>query len=409
MLSTRPIQAAILAVMLLLPAMAFAADVPTIHNPAVPADGVRTITLEEMWRRGGDDDQELMFGAIRRAVVDTDGTVYLLDSQLCEVNVLSPGGELIRTIGRLGDGPGEFRNPTDLCLMPDGTIAVTQMFPGRIIKMTRGNEPAGTITIGDPTQGAYYMARGLKRGGDTVVLGVAEQHVDQDSGRSTRESFIGTFTPEGMRDVTYASRTSVIDHRNLCYDEVVLGEGPDRRYAVAPSGDVVTAEPRNGYELKIYAPDGSLRRIFTREYKPWKRNKRARGIQERMLTTLRDRNAPHASIHFEDTEPDIASLRVADDGRIWVLTSRARWEPPKDAFARYDVFTPDGRFAEQVLVQCEGDALRDALVFCGDRVFRITDFHSAALASFGGDGLDGEPEPMRVICYQVRGGDGERG
>ena len=400
--STRPIPLTILLAVLLLPALAPAAAPPVVHNPDTPADGVRTLALEELWRRGGDDDQELMFGAIRRAVVDTDGVVFLLDSQLCEVMVLSPDGELVRTLGRQGDGPGEFRSPTDLCLMPDGTVAVTQMFPGRIVKLTRTGDPAGAITVGDPTQGAFYMARGLKRGGDTVVLGVAEQHVDQQAGRATRESFIGTFTEDGRRAVTFASRTSVIDHRDLCYDEVILGEGPDRRYAVAPSGDVVVAEPRNGYELKIYAPDGSLRRTFTRDYEPWVRDARARGIQERMLTTLRDRNAPHASIHFEDTEPDISSLRVADDGRIWVLTSRARWEPRSDALARYDVFTPDGRFAEQVLVQCEGDPLRDALLFSGDRAFRITGFHDAALNSFGGDGLDGEPEPLQVICYRVR-------
>lgn len=403
MRTTSPITAAILAAALLLPAFALAADSPVIHNAATPAGGVRTIELEEMWSRGGEDDQELMFGAIRRAVVDDQGRVLLLDSQLCEVTVLSPDGEVIGKLGRQGEGPGEFRNPTDMCLMPDGTVAITQMFPGKIVKLTRDNEPAGTITVGDPAQGAFYMARGLKRGGDSVVLGVAEQHVDQDKGCATRESFVGTFTPDGMRGVTYASRTSVIDYRNLCYDEVILGEGPDRRYAVAPSGDVVVAEPRNGYELKIYAPDGTLRRTFTREYEPWKRNDRARGIQERMLTTLRDRNAPQASIHFEDTEPDIASLRVADDGRIWVLTSRARWEPPREAFTRFDVFTPDGRFAEQVLVRCDGDPLRDALIICGDRAFRITDFHNAALANFGGDGLEGEPEPMRVVCYRVRG------
>ena len=400
--STRPLIITALLATLILPLMATATNIPTIHNPATPADGTRPITLDELWRRGGDDDPEILIGAIRRAVVDTDGTVFLLDSQLCDVKMLSPDGELIGTLGHEGEGPGEFRNPTDLCLMPDGTVAVTQMFPGRIVKLTRDNKPAGTITVGDPTQGAFYMARGLKRGGDTVVLGVAEQHVDQEAGIATRESFIGTFTEDGLRNVTFASKTSVIDHHNLCYDEVVLGEGPDRRYAVSPSGDVVTAEPRNGYELKIYAPDGSVRRTFTRDYEPWVRNDRARGIQERMLTTLRDQNAPHATIHFEDTEPDIMSLRVTDDGRIWVLTSRARWEPPRDAFARYDVFTPDGRFAEQVLVKCEGDVLRDVLLFAGDRAFRITSFHDAALSRFGGDGLDGEPEPMQVVCYRVR-------
>jgi len=143
----------LIATLLLVPA-ASAGDsttvdgVPLVRNPAVPADGERELLLDELWRRGGWDDEEIMFGAIRRAVVADDGTVFLLDGQLAEIKVLSPTGELQATLGREGDGPGEFRNPTDLCLLPDGTVAVTQMFPGKIVKLTRDGEPAGTITVG---------------------------------------------------------------------------------------------------------------------------------------------------------------------------------------------------------------------------------------------------------------------
>jgi len=404
MLSFRHVGPAVLSI--LLAGLAVADDVPRVHNGAEPDHGVRTLDLEERWRRGGDDDDEIMFGAIRRAVVDDDGTVFLLDSQLSEVTVLSPTGELVGTLGREGEGPGEFRNATDLCLLPDGTVGVTQMFPGTIVKLTRDNRPAGSIRVGDPAQGAFYMARALRRGGDTVVLGGAEQHVDHAAGQATRESFIATLTPDGQRAVTFASRLSIIDHRNLCYDELVLGEGPDRRFAVAPSGEVITAEARNSYEVTIYRPDGTPRLVFTRDYEPWQRNERARDIQRRILTTLRDRQAPHATINFEDTEPDIASLRVADDGRIWILTSRAVWEPAAGTFACYDVFTADGRFVEQVRVECEGDPRQDVLLFTGsDLVLRITGYHDAALSRFGGAGLGddgGEPEPMQVICYRIR-------
>ncbi|MFO7653752.1 MAG: hypothetical protein R6X25_07985 [Candidatus Krumholzibacteriia bacterium] len=412
------VNATVLAAMAILPAavvviatahageVAVIDGVPHVRNGAVPDGGVRTLELEELWRRGGWDDEEVMFGAVRRAVVDESDTIYLLDSQLSEVKVLSPEGELVAVLGREGEGPGEFRNATDLCLLPDGTVAVTQMFPGRIVRLARDGTPAGTITVGDPAQGAFYMARALRRGGENVVLGGAEQHVDQAAGRATRESFIATFDTSGQRKVTYASRLSVIDHRNLSYDEVILGEGPDRRFAVGPRGEVVTAEARNGYEVRVYAPGGELRRVFTRDYRPWLRNEQARDIQRRILTTLRDRQAPHASIHFEDTEPDIASLRVDEHGRIWVQTSRALWEPAPGVFTRYDVFTPDGRFAEQVLVRCEGDPRQDGLLFArSDLVFRITGYRDAMLSGFGGAGGedDGvEPEPMQVICYRVR-------
>ena len=86
-------------------------------------------------------------------------------------------------------------------------------------------------------------------------------------------------------------------------------------------------------------------------------------IWTRILTTLRDQQAPQAPVSIEATEPDVEFLRVAPDGHIWILTSRAMWDPPEGVFTVFDVFSPDGHFVEQVQLVVDGDPLdfgRDA-------------------------------------------------
>ena len=394
------------AVLLMPVAPALAGDVPRIENGAEPAQGVVTLQLEELWRAGGEDDEDVIFGIVARALVDDDNNIYLLDSQLAEIPVFSPDGELMETLGREGDGPGEFRGPSDMCFLPDGTIGVLQGFPGKVVKLGMDNTPAGTWTLGDPAAGGFYMMRALRQSGGNVVAGGTEQRVDQAAGIVTRESFVASLAEDGKRNIDYTTDEVVINLQELRLDELELIDSADRRYDVGPDGRVAIAIPRYGYEVSIFSPDGTLERVFTREYESWTRDERAAGIWQRILESVRDQQAPNAPISWEDKEPDVEVLHMAGDGSIWVLTSRAMWDPPEGIFTQYDVFSPEGHFEKQIQFVCEGDPRDDFLFFAGDDLaFMVTGFWDAALSRFGGAGAaddDEEAEPMAVICYRIK-------
>ena len=63
---------------------------------------------------------------IAQIATGPEGDIYLLDQQLTEVKVFSRAGDYLRTIGREGEGPGEFRRPGDMFLLPDGNVGVLQ-------------------------------------------------------------------------------------------------------------------------------------------------------------------------------------------------------------------------------------------------------------------------------------------
>jgi len=117
-----------------------------VMNPKTPVEKPETIKLTEQWRIGGDDDEEI-FGVITAIIADDAGNLYMLDSQLNEIKVYSANGEYLRTIGREGEGPGEFRGAFNIFMMPDGNVGVLQAFPPKIILLTPQGDPAGEYPL----------------------------------------------------------------------------------------------------------------------------------------------------------------------------------------------------------------------------------------------------------------------
>lgn len=84
------------------------------HVDALPVLGY----VEEV-RVGSVDDPDVGFSRIEGVEVGDDGTVYVLEGQVPEIRVFSPDGRRIRTVGRSGEGPGEFRAPRQFGLLGD--------------------------------------------------------------------------------------------------------------------------------------------------------------------------------------------------------------------------------------------------------------------------------------------------
>jgi len=382
-----------------------AADVPRVDNPSEPAQGTHKVELEELWRIGGLDDEENIFGIVNRALVDDDNNIYLLDAQLSQISVFSPDGELVKVLGKEGDGPGEFRGPVDMAFMPDGTVGVVQAFPGKVIKLNLDNTPAGTWELGDPTSGGFFIMRALKSNGGVVVAGGTQQKIDQAIGEINRRNFVGTLAEDGRLNAALTEVEHIMNLSNLKLDELEIIESPDRRFDVGVDGQTVVAIDRYGYEISVFDSAGELERVFSRQYESWPRDERAKKLWQNIFDFIETNQAPGAEIHIEDFQPDVEFLRVADDGSIWVLTSRAMWDSPEGIFTSYDVFSPDGVYQKKLDFVCEGDPVNDFLFFGGDDLaFVVTGFWDAALSQFGGNGAiseDEEPEPMSVICYRI--------
>lgn len=69
-------------------------------------------------------DSNYIFGRISDVDRDRQGNIFILDSIRNCILVFSPTGEFIHQIGRYGEGPGEFNDPSKLEITGDGSICV---------------------------------------------------------------------------------------------------------------------------------------------------------------------------------------------------------------------------------------------------------------------------------------------
>lgn len=79
----------------------------------------------EVYRVGGLNAPEWAFFEGREPTgFDAAGNLYVLDGQASQVVVIGPDGRLVRTVGREGQGPGEFAAAAGLYVWRDGRFAV---------------------------------------------------------------------------------------------------------------------------------------------------------------------------------------------------------------------------------------------------------------------------------------------
>ena len=350
----------LLAIFCLAFAGAAAAEPIVVNNSAQPAEGLQVAGMTELWRAGGPDD-EIFFGTLGAVRSDSDGNVYVLDSQLSEVQVYAPDGEHLRTIGREGDGPGEMRAPADLFITSDGVINAMQSMPGRIVRLTPDGMPAGETTYStgpdNPAQFGVLIA-GRAAGQDMVLAGI---HMVFSGGVNQQTYFLARCDNDGMQKNIMHEKKHEVSMSEFELDEMEM-DFVWGRMAVGPEGRVYAGTERNAYVINVYGVDGSLEKTITREFTASPRDEMQKKIARQVIEAVgANYPIPPRSVTIEDTEPVLGQLTVTDDGHIWAQTSIGNRETPDGTFVVLDVFGPDGKFQRQVALKGEHDASRDGI------------------------------------------------
>jgi hypothetical protein len=379
-----------------------------VRNTAEPPGGVQTLELAEQWRAGGEDD-EVFFGVIAQVLTDDRGHIYVMDSQLSEVHVFSATGEHLRILSREGEGPGEIRQPSDMFFLPDGTLAMVQSFPGKIIKIDLEGNPAGSMQLSgtDPSQGRFGVLNSGYCASNTIVLVGFHMAWDQTQGIMNQNLFLSRCDESGKELHLYHGKEYPIVPANFVLEE----DGFDfiwGRVDLGRDGRLYVATERNEYRIEVHTPDGTVERVIEREFESWPRTKQQKKAARLNLEAV-GHYYPYAlqGVTIEDTEPDISGVHLRDDGSLWVSNSRDLANLPEGIMASFDVYDPAGHFTHKVHIAGEGDPDRDAMYLVDDQhlvqVTGATDAwrSSQAVNQEAEDPAAEEEIALELICYQV--------
>jgi len=126
------------------------------------------VSLKLIRTLGGIDveDENLAFNSPRDIVMDKEGNLYILDLGNVCILKLNPDGKYLATIGRKGQGPGEFQGPFSLDIDSEGYLYVADMDSKKIHILNRKGKEHKTVKI---KKHRVYRARLVKPG--LVVVG----------------------------------------------------------------------------------------------------------------------------------------------------------------------------------------------------------------------------------------------
>ncbi len=290
--------------------------------------------LEEDLRIGSEDAPAYALSDVRHVVSGRDGRIYVAEPT--EVRVFDRAGGHVRTAGRKGDGPGEYRGLMRLAWLGDTLVAI-EAFPFRVTLLTADGATLSTRTVRSPSQGRLLVpggAIGVLRDGSLLMAPMySTQNAHSVTAlpiyrvRADGRAF-GTLghvaTGNGLVSVSSGAVSLAMDHP-LPSDDLP---------AVAPDGSGVvivergpTTEPDGApYRVIRLGPTGDT--LFARryDYVPLPVSRAAAdSLRRKMGATLAGiprtgslSDAIADALDLPAHQPPVTALVVATDGSIWL-------------------------------------------------------------------------------------------
>jgi hypothetical protein len=312
---------------------------------------------------GGDD---YLFGQLNALAVDSAGRIYALDGQVPALRVYGADGRYVRTIGRAGEGPGEYTqpDPNGLAVLPDGRILLHDPGNARITVYS----PEGETLDEWPMRGGMWTDYPLFTDAGGQVYAYVWNPRQRSGGAALLE-----LSPEGTPLDTLALPTWEYEAPTISARSGGSSQtwnvpfSPTRQWTWSPDGYFVGGLSTR-YVIDVFRPGGSVLRI-ERQTEPVPvaagekaaQEHRVRQAMQRMEPSWRWNGPP-----IRDAKPPFRRIHAAHDGRIWVLLHAPGREATIAADADdphsgepdappewtepiiFDVFEPDGRYLGQM-------------------------------------------------------------
>ncbi len=342
-------------------------------------DRVLEAEFEDVYRVGtmaGDDWEQ--FGNVRRVAFDGVGRLFIFDSQADRIHVVGPDGEYLHTIGRSGEGPGEFRRPDGLAVTRDGRVVIADLghrayhifgADGEFDRMVGMAPEAGDIRITDiyphPEGEAVFTAVGaqLLSGNFSTSGARTTPHTSRPVERlllagdvAAKDTVAEGWLPGG------GNATSLpVDGQPNYRVPRPAPFGPDILLGVLPDGSVAFSDS-SAYAIKIARPGAGLWRVLTRPLQPIpvtnrvieaEKDRRLKELEERsdrggivlngvrMAPDLERERERIEELEFFEEVSIVRGLKTDWTGGIWV--QRHGLEPSDDD-GPIDVLTMDGEY-----------------------------------------------------------------
>jgi sugar lactone lactonase YvrE len=265
-------------------------------EPEVSIDFIKTIGEIES------DDEAVVFFMPSDIAFDRQGNIYVLDTGNHRIQKFDAGGKYKATIGRAGQGPGEFQYPQALAIDSEGYLYVSDTgnrkihvlkpdgFEFRTIQMTDQNP--GTIRI----DGSGRMIMG---GSGMMLIGMGGLDEDQNLGK-----ILSVLGPEGEVVQEFGDK---MDFKDFLMNR----RGNTFHFVVDRDGSVCVAFDHQN-RIEKYSSEGALLWRAERELE-------FEATPPKKKTGRREVSGGLVEIRMPDMNRCANGIAVDGKGRVWIV------------------------------------------------------------------------------------------
>lgn len=300
-------------------------------------------------------DPNYLFGSVEGAVRLDDGTIVVADGQAMEIRFFGPSGRFVRSVGRSGEGPGEFSRIGDLrkCggdrIYADDWLAVrTTIFEpdGTLHRMVQVFEPGREL-------GRRPYLQRCSATGAFVAAGWGEH---PDFQRMPTSAFYRQEAPVWVLDSIGQQVASLGQH--LVSERIFLrgssGGGTSGPHPFGRQASVAIGEDRaylgtgEAMEVREFTLDGTRQRILrgpaedltmSDEVLALYLDQDSAGSHTYLLRGIQE-----AGVELPRQLPAFSDMLLDPAGHLWVR----RFQYPWVEVERWGVFSPAGSFLGHV-------------------------------------------------------------
>jgi len=329
------------------------------------------VPLAELYKKGriklvpaGEIDEaslpkDVFFQGVSDVGEDSRGNVYVCDSRACSIFKFDAAGKYLKSIGRKGQGPGEFNMPYRIVVTAD-RLFVYDLMNRRLCVLTPEGEFIKSIPIvtgeGRP-DGMKSLPNGdIVMGWETIHYGDQEKPQDYE---------VRIYTPD-LTLLKSLTKHAIWRNKYMHIEgfgrttNIIQPFSPLVSWDVAADGKVIVGFGKK-YEIEVHDPAKGKVASFSHSYDPVKVTDKDKTTFFASLTygysdssgnmgTLQ-KGPPEPIVkatEFPKEKPPFFNLLADSDGNILVFPYRRAGEKEGRVF---DAFSPDGKFIGTVTVE----------------------------------------------------------
>lgn len=333
--------------------------VKVIKNPNEPLYGEITFDLEEDLSIGNEEDENYAFYRIGMPVVDSEGNIFVLDSGNFRIQKFDRNGKYLQSIGRQGQGPGEFERPSTLYLDSDNNIYVEDS-GGKVHIFNKGGEFKNAVTLTEFTR-PIMREFGITKEGSLIAQTLSREERKSDMPMDYDTFFnIDLINSDGTTIKTVASfswerserikteRGGFLSPNNLCTPRLCLCPINEDLAIYGYSTDyslfAINAKGETVYIIKKDEPPQPVTKA--EKDKVIDRFMGGQKENERMPKISRSKYA--SALKFPKHKPFYERIIKDDKDRIYVEKFKFLFN--RSEIADFDMFNKDGYFLYKVKI-----------------------------------------------------------